>query len=215
MASEIDGDPFDSLLSLEDQYYNEGYEQGVADGSRAGRIEGRIFGLEKGFEKFVSMGKLHGRAAIWHARLSTEKELGKNVEHATKATTEAENEAHEKIDGTLNESSPGDTLLLPLPKSQRLQRHIDTLSALSEPVTFSTQNDEDSVADFDDRLKRAEAKARLIVNMMGETDGSQQRQPSASGASLKRRVTLKRDDTVGDRNIEDFGSSNARNRTER
>ncbi|KAK3710110.1 hypothetical protein LTR37_010541 [Vermiconidia calcicola] len=61
-------DPLDSLLSLEDQYYTEGFNLGVADGSRAGRIEGRIFGLEKGFEKFAGMGRLGGRAAVWKAR---------------------------------------------------------------------------------------------------------------------------------------------------
>ena len=63
-------DPFDTLLSLEDQYFTEGYELGVADGSRAGRIEGRVFGLEKGFEKALQMGRLAGRASVWKTRLS-------------------------------------------------------------------------------------------------------------------------------------------------
>ena len=67
-ATETTADPLDSLLSLEDQYYTEGFNLGVADGSRAGRIEGRIFGLEKGFEKFAGMGRLGGRAAVWRAR---------------------------------------------------------------------------------------------------------------------------------------------------
>ncbi|KAF2770087.1 hypothetical protein EJ03DRAFT_241206, partial [Teratosphaeria nubilosa] len=63
-------DPFATLLTLEDTYFAEGYTLGLRDGTRAGRIEGRVFGLEKGYSKAVEMGRLHGRAKIWHARLS-------------------------------------------------------------------------------------------------------------------------------------------------
>lgn len=62
-------DVFADVLNLEDRYYKEGYDLGVADGSKSGRIEGRLFGLQKGFEKFLEMGKLNGRAAVWEARL--------------------------------------------------------------------------------------------------------------------------------------------------
>lgn len=69
-SNEADGaDFFDSILSLEDQYYAEGYELGASDGARAGRTEGRAFGLEKGFEKFLEMGRLGGKATVWSARL--------------------------------------------------------------------------------------------------------------------------------------------------
>ncbi|KAI5778098.1 hypothetical protein EDC01DRAFT_373597 [Geopyxis carbonaria] len=61
-------DFFDGCLSLEEDYHKEGYEQGHADGKEAGHIEGRIFGLEKGFEKFLEMGRLQGRCSVWNAR---------------------------------------------------------------------------------------------------------------------------------------------------
>lgn len=232
MPSEADVDPFDSLLSLEDQYYSEGYELGVADGSRAGRIEGRVFGLEKGFEKFVAMGKLHGRAVVWNARSTAQKELGKDRQHGTQRSPSADAEVDGQIetneqsiypesnlsevdiDNAVDTDDPSGSSLLPLPRSQRLERHIDTLHALTEPATFSTQNDEDSVADFDERLKRAEAKTRLIVNMLGEDNGLRSHQHSSNDTSHKRRITLKRDDTFGDRNIEDFGKRSGKNQSD-
>ena len=73
MAPEIDPDPFDDLLSLEDKFHKEGYDLGITDGDREGLIEGRLFGLKQGFEKYAAMGKLHGRAMIWAGRLPSSK----------------------------------------------------------------------------------------------------------------------------------------------
>ncbi|KAL8912916.1 MAG: hypothetical protein Q9172_007396, partial [Xanthocarpia lactea] len=63
-------DPLDSLLNLENTFYNEGYNQGFQDGTRTGRIEGRLYGLTQTFEIFSAMGKLHGRAVIWSERMT-------------------------------------------------------------------------------------------------------------------------------------------------
>ncbi|KAL1612461.1 hypothetical protein SLS60_000688 [Paraconiothyrium brasiliense] len=142
-------DPFESLLTLEDDLYTTAYAQGAADGSHAGRIEGRIFGLEKGFEKFAALGQLHGRAAVWGARLPS----------ATITTIDK----NEIVNGE-NEAA-----LPTLSDSERLKKHIQMLHALTDPATFSTLNTEDAVADFDDRLKRAGAKAKIIERMAGET----------------------------------------------
>lgn len=62
-------DPFDTLLSLESQYHAEGRALGISEGTLSGRIEGRVFGLEKSFEKFIELGRLGGRSAVWNARL--------------------------------------------------------------------------------------------------------------------------------------------------
>ena len=75
-SSNLEDDPFDSLLSLEETYYAEGLALGIADGERSGRIEGRLFGLEKGFEKFTAMGRLNGRAQVWTGRLASESGSG-------------------------------------------------------------------------------------------------------------------------------------------
>ncbi|KAK0654124.1 hypothetical protein DIS24_g5502 [Lasiodiplodia hormozganensis] len=159
-TTDIDIDPFDTVLSLEDQYYAEGHALGVADGSRAGRIEGRVFGLEKGFEKFVAMGALHGKAAVWAARLPP-----------SSSSTTRHPEPQESLDQDPEKAVPAASNALPLLSSgsnPRLAKHITTLHALSEPASLSTQNDEDGVADFDDRFKRAQAKAKIVEKLVGE-----------------------------------------------
>jgi hypothetical protein len=147
-------DPFDTLLTLEDTLYTAAYDLGVSDGAHAGRIEGRIFGLEKGFEKFAALGELHGRSVIWASRLP-----GLKSDCGMK---------EEKKDGEVREGAP----LPMLPKNERLRNNTTLLHSLTDPETFDTANTEEAVADFDDRFKRAGAKAKVIERIVGETDGS-------------------------------------------
>ncbi|KKY16623.1 putative essential protein yae1 [Diplodia seriata] len=158
-----DLDPFDSVLSLEDSYYTEGHALGVADGSRAGRIEGRVFGLEKGFEKFVAMGALHGKAAVWASRLPPPPPQEQTPEQTTTTST---NSLPPLLPSSGGSGNP------------RLAKHITTLHALSEPASLSTQNDEDAVADFDDRFKRAQAKVKIVEKLVGE--GQDHREANAA-----------------------------------
>jgi hypothetical protein len=181
-------DDFDSLFNLEEEYYTEGYNLGVADGSRAGRIEGRLFGLEKGFEKFAAMGALAGRNAVWEARISDQ----------NSATTEKESE-------------------FKLPKlsgGARLQKHLQTLFALTEAESLSTENNEDSVSDFDDRLKRAEGKVKVIEKLVSEGPlVLETSQPAASGSANtqeRRQIKIKRTDAGGESSMEDFNIRHAR-----
>ena len=213
----MEDDPFENVLDLEESYYQEGYDLGVADGSRAGRIEGRVFGIEKGFEKFAAMGMLHGRAAVWASRLPRKKEQGKDNER--KATI-----AQDEVTSSSLEASPNNLIptslealvpaedgivalgLPPLAVNPRLERHIQTLFALVEPDTFSTENTEESVADFDDRLKRAGAKAKVIERIVGEgdVDARQTDTNPSAGSTKDRRVKVSRIEKTAD-NMEDFG----------
>lgn len=171
-ADHIDHDPFDDLLGLEDQFYNEGYTLGAAEGAKAGRIEGRVFGLEKGFEKYMEAGRLHGRSIVLAGRFPQDA--------ATQTTT-----------------------LPHLSNNPRLEKHIRVLYALSEPASLSTDNSEEAVSDFDDRLKRALAKLKIIERLVGEDVPT-----SASGDSLAHEVggTSK----SADQNIEDVDILKAR-----
>ena len=177
-------DVFADVLNLEDQYYQEGYDLGVADGSKSGRIEGRLFGLQKGFEKFLEMGKLNGRAAVWEARLPS----------------------------SSTSSSGQESRSLPqLSGNERLRKHVERLAALSDPNDLSTKNDEDDVSEFDDRLKDAKAKATLISRIVGEDDvlSAKTEEGSATdvrGKALRVRRNVKEDGVAG-RNtgeMEDF-----------
>ncbi|KAK0313891.1 hypothetical protein LTR01_002148 [Friedmanniomyces endolithicus] len=154
-------DPFATLLNLEDNYYAEGYDLGVTDGSRAGRIEGRLFGLEKGFAKFAEMGRLHGRARVWEARLPSA--------HTPNGVGPRES------DGRASTSSPSfpDPVtgkVPPLSGSDRLRKHIDRLAELTDPESLETKNTEDAVDECEERLAGARSKFTLIAKIVGEDD---------------------------------------------
>lgn len=150
-------DPFDDLLNLEDEFYSEGYEQGMADGDRAGRIEGRAFGIEKGFEKFIEAGRLHGKSIVWANRLPQARQQQPAAGVAT---------------SVISSPSEGQQMLPALSSGgARLEKNIVTLHALVEPDTLSTDNTDDAVNDFDDRVKRAQGKARVIERHVGEDAG--------------------------------------------
>ncbi|KAI4212569.1 MAG: hypothetical protein LQ351_004821 [Letrouitia transgressa] len=143
------GDIFDDVLDLENEFYNEGYDLGRKDGHRAGLIEGRLFGLEKGFEKYVAMGRLHGKSAVWAERLlpPQHQKTGSNDDERTWT-------AETRLS------------LLKIPENPRLEKHIRTLFALTEPANLETDNSENSVSDFDDRLKRADGKVKIIEKLI-------------------------------------------------
>ncbi|KAI9815003.1 MAG: hypothetical protein M1827_002846 [Pycnora praestabilis] len=222
-------DPFESLLSLEDQFYDEGYQLGVADGYRAGRIEGRVFGLEKGFERYVAMGALHGKSAVWSGRLTK----APKQREADPAPLPAQHQQHKEqlssvhVGGsrTVGDSGVGGESMAAegaseqdvqaLPDNPRLQRHIQTLHALTEPASLSTQNNEDAVSDFDDRLRRAGAKVKVIEKLIDEADkNSGEGSPNADGmmggkaSGSCASKQSKEDDGQG--NIEDISALQAR-----
>ncbi|KAK0635920.1 hypothetical protein B0T17DRAFT_503418 [Bombardia bombarda] len=149
-------DPFEDILNLEEQFYQDGYKQGQEDGVKAGRSEGRSLGLEKGFQKFIESGRLYGRAIVWANRLP-----GASSKPA--AATEDTNDGQEK-----QQHGEQELTLPPLPKNPRLEKHITTLYALVEADTLSTENTDEAVNDFDDRVKRAQGKAKIIERMVGE-----------------------------------------------
>lgn len=153
----MSADPFDDLLGLEDKFYDEGYQLGTTEGAKAGKIEGRVFGLEKGFEKYVEAGRLHGRSVVWAGRLPQENIPGQSAP----ATEVQQGESH-------TTASVPQVTSLPALTNPRLEKHIRVLYALSEPASLSTENTEEAVSDFDDRLKRAHAKVKIIERLVGE-----------------------------------------------
>jgi hypothetical protein len=204
----MDDDLFEGVLNLEDDYYEEGYKQGVEDGSRTGRIEGRLFGLEKAFEKYLAMGQLNGRACVWAARMPSNMNIGSIGVDRTSTTNGTKSDAEVRgieADVTFTKETAA---LIPLPQNARLEKHVTTLYALTEAESLSTQNNEESVSDFDDRFKRAVAKAKVIQNIIGERDvdlnADEETDIQAGADSKERGVKITRAATT-ERNIEDFG----------
>jgi len=156
----MESNTFDEVLGLEEKFYDDGYRQGIADGVKAGRVEGRNFGLEKGFEKFVESGRLHGKSLVWANRIP---HLQPKLKHTREASTDLKSQHPEPI------SSPQG--LPPLPDNQRLVKHLKVIYALAESESLSTENTEEAVSDFDDRFKRAQAKAKVIERLLGDSKG--------------------------------------------
>ncbi|KAL7794704.1 hypothetical protein V8C43DRAFT_31859 [Trichoderma afarasin] len=140
----MSSDPLDDVFTLEDRFYTQGYNQGVEDGARAGRIEGRSFGMEKGFEKFLESGRLAGKTLVWANRLP-------------RNTAQQANSS---------EKSSETCTLPPLPSNPRLEKNVKLAYALVEPETLSTDNSDEAVQDFDDRVKRAQGKVKIIERML-------------------------------------------------
>jgi len=154
-------DLFDDILELENEFYKEGFDAGAADSEYAGMIEGKVFGIEKGYEKALELGKLRGRALIWQARLAhpgdgPSREDFPNVSHAREE--QSSQTSLEDVHANLSK----------LPSNIRLQKHIEALLALTDSDTVATDNSDEAVADFDERLSRAKAKAKVIANVAGE-----------------------------------------------
>jgi hypothetical protein len=188
-------DPFDSLLTLEDTLYTSAYDQGVADGARAGRVEGRIFGLEKGFEKFAELGELHGRSVVWGGRIPA---------FASASSGEKSGSA----EGKQELRSSSETKLPDLPSNSRMQNNVSLLHSLTDLETFSIENTEEAVADFDDRFKRAGAKAKVIERIVGESSSANAKSPDGSpGPGRSVRLEGDKKGKKGDDSMEDFMGS--------
>lgn len=127
---------FDPLLSLEEDFYQEGHALGMADGQYSGRLEGRAFGLEKGYEKFLELGRLQGRASLWKARLPHPQDAAVPKELAITST--------------------------------RTQKNVETLAILVTNPPF--KNDEESVEEIEETLKRGRAKAKVVERSLGERE---------------------------------------------
>ena len=91
---------------------------------------------------------------------------------------------------------------------------------MTDPQTFDTANTEEAAADFDDRFKRAGAKAKVIERIVGETDDtlsskSPDGSPAPAGRKSKtgpvrvtgRSKTAGGNAKKGDDSMEDFAGS--------
>ena len=178
----------DDILGLEDEFYAEGYRLGTLDGTKAGFNEGSVFAIEKGFEKFQAIGKLYGKGIIWAKRLPNQPEIVKSSTVQPPHTSSGETgDSALSGDAKLGEleahSMPAQDLPV-LPSNPRLEKHIATFLWLVNPLTLSMENNEEAVADFDDRLKRAAAKAKIIERMLGEPS-EHTAEPSAGASNIE------------------------------
>lgn len=194
----------ESLLDLEEEFYKEGYDLGAADGAQAGYTEGSVFAVEKGFEKFVEMGRLYGKALVWAQRLAdskTSKQPGAKTDTYDISTTDAIN--HKVLDASLDPSVCAE--MATLPPSARLAKNLDILLELVDPASLFMANTEEAVTDVDERLKGAIIKAKLIQRALGEREDTADIHPGAKDTPAG--ATTSGDGTGS---IEDISSLNIR-----
>ncbi|OJJ49537.1 hypothetical protein ASPZODRAFT_128016 [Penicilliopsis zonata CBS 506.65] len=166
-------DLLDGLLDLEEDFYQEGYDLGAADGAQAGYTEGSVFGVEKGFEKFVELGRLYGKALVWTQRLadSTRKEKSSTSQQPESGTSDVGDLV---LDPSTCESMSG------LPQSSsRLAKNLALLLELVDPASLGMENTEEAVNDADERFKGAVIKAKLIQRVLGEREDTADIHPDA------------------------------------
>ncbi|KOS22780.1 hypothetical protein ESCO_003511 [Escovopsis weberi] len=166
-------DPLDEVFTLEDKFYSQGYSQGFEDGAQAGRIEGRSLGMEKGFDKFCESGRLSAKSVIWLNRLpGSSSKKPAEASQASSAPSSSAAPTQAAAAAAAGDSNPSvrpaeaGCTLPPLPNNPRLEKNIRMLYALVEPETFSVENTDEAVQDFDDRVKRAQGKAKVIERMI-------------------------------------------------
>ncbi|OOG01197.1 hypothetical protein ASPCADRAFT_402074 [Aspergillus carbonarius ITEM 5010] len=169
----------ESLLDLEESFYREGYGLGVADGAHTGYTEGSVFAVEKGFEKFVELGRLYGKALVWTQRLADSQPY-KNFDPAglDKGPPSSSLLASDKPDGFSMDPAICQEMSR-FPSSSRLAKNIDTLLELVDPASLPMVNTEEAVNDVDERMKGAAIKAKLIQRALGEREDNSDIHPDA------------------------------------
>ncbi|EDN04124.1 hypothetical protein HCAG_01989 [Histoplasma mississippiense (nom. inval.)] len=219
----MDHDLLDNLLDLEERFYKEGYELGATDGIRSGYSEGSVFAVEKGFEKFQEIGRIYGKAIVWTKRLPGNHGLLLQPPATSSATSPPPNtisrifsfsgeaqgsgQENKEVDipdsGITNARISQLPSLAPLPRNSRLEKHIASLLSLVDPLSLSLENSEDAVEDFDNRLKKAVVKVKLIERILGEQD-------AFDGSSVDNKNSREGNRPADGDNIEDFGTLPAR-----
>ncbi|CEN62094.1 hypothetical protein BJX68DRAFT_180874 [Aspergillus pseudodeflectus] len=170
---DMDNNLLESLLDLEEDFYKEGYDLGAADGAEAGYTEGSVFAVEKGFEKFLELGRLYGKALVWAQRLAS-------ANPTSAPNSELSGHATEEVDDIFLGPSTCKGMAS-FPHSSRLAKNLDTLLELVDPASLPMENTEEAVTDVDERLKGAVIKAKLIQRALGEREDTSDIHSDARG----------------------------------
>ncbi|RHZ66214.1 Yae1 family protein [Aspergillus thermomutatus] len=171
----------DGLLDLEEEFYQEGYSLGAADGAQAGYTEGSVFAVEKGFEKFVELGRLYGKALVWAQRVA-DSDFSRHSSQESDETDALKTQPYNEDDLLLEPFVCKE--MLPLPASLRLVKNLEILLELVDPASLPMENTEEAVTDVDERLKGATVKAKLIQRALGEREETADIHPDAKDAQV-------------------------------
>ncbi|KAK2731038.1 hypothetical protein FQN57_003710 [Myotisia sp. PD_48] len=186
-----EGFSLNDVLDLEEEYYTEGYILGTRDGKMAGDKEGSIFAVVTAFEKAQLMGRLYGKGIVWAQYLQDQYKPPINL-NSSRHHWDGDGCEHE-----IRRSATTVELLIIIgqihglqlslsPRNLRLEKHISAFLVLVNPLTLALHNTEEEVSQFDQRLKKAVIKAKIIERMLGEqSDYSTHDEPGESNIEDK------------------------------
>jgi hypothetical protein len=163
-----------------------GYEEGLVFGTERGYIKALEMGKLHGralmlqaclcdravVEESVSSRSPRDTVAASTAIPDAAMPLGGNPESVSESDSGSDPEPlSEREEESESESTGGtavpSSLSLPIISSnQRLKKHVETLLRLTDINTLSTQNTDEAVNEFDDRMKKALAKAKVIDKLI-------------------------------------------------
>lgn len=154
----------DSLLDLESTYEAQGHADGLRDGRAQAHTSAKLFGLEKGWEKYLPMAQLR-----WRAERYAEM-YGVPIDPAIALSTPGSSSSPSSADSKPVAMQSDDTRQQQ--HASRLQKHITTLLALTSANTLTYLNTDEAIGDFEERLKRAQAKCKVLERMLGGDGGA-------------------------------------------
>ena len=70
---------FDKVLTLEDQFYQEGYEEGSKENITHNYLEGKQYGLQIGFQRFILVGQMLSLCTVIESQFTSNKALLKST----------------------------------------------------------------------------------------------------------------------------------------
>ncbi|AQZ18984.1 YNL260C [Zygosaccharomyces parabailii] len=70
----------DSLLDLEDEYYQKGLEEGSAENVQHNYLEGKQYGLQVGFQRYLLLGQISGLLDVLEVLDGDKKVFAKKIE---------------------------------------------------------------------------------------------------------------------------------------
>lgn len=70
----------DYLLSLEEQFYREGYEEGAKEQAQHNYNEGKQYGLQVGFQRFLLLGQIEGLIEVIESSGTLSTSISKNID---------------------------------------------------------------------------------------------------------------------------------------
>ncbi|ODV85502.1 hypothetical protein CANARDRAFT_23035 [[Candida] arabinofermentans NRRL YB-2248] len=151
---------FDSVLNLEDQYYNEGFNEGQLEGSMKQFHEGKELGIQTGYQRLLIIGQLRTLVNYWIEKID------RLIESNTMGT--------ESSSSDLSVSVVSVSVKKPKRDNHKVKKTLDGLKMLLDSLydndKINLTNSDEDVQTYETILKKARAKVRSLSTVLGDEE---------------------------------------------